>query len=64
MSNTSSAVKRRYNEKTYSRFTADIKKDDFERIESLRGDMSRSAFLLMLVDEWQKNHQEEFSTGT
>ena len=63
MSKTSSAVKRRYNEKAYSRFTADIKKDDFERIESLRGDMSRSAFLLMLVDEWQKRHQEELGTG-
>lgn len=54
MSGTSSAVKRRYNEKTYSRFVADIRKEDFEAIEEARGEMSRAQFLLMLFREHQE----------
>ena len=51
MSTTSSAVKRKYNQKTYKRWTADLKIADFELFEELRGDMSRSEFLKMLVKE-------------
>ena len=60
MGKTSSAVKRRYNEKVYSRFVCDLKKDDFERIENLRqiGEMSRSEFLLMLVDKYCEETRE------
>lgn len=50
MSTTSTAVKRRYNDKTYTRWFCDLRNEDFERIESLRGEMSRAAFLKMLVD--------------
>ena len=46
MSNTSSAVKRKYNQKTYKRWTADLK-----IAEQLRGDMSRAEFLKMLIKE-------------
>lgn len=51
MSKTSSEVKRRYNAKTYSRWTADLRNEDFEAIESLRNDLnlSRAQFLKMLV---------------
>lgn len=49
MGKTSSAVKRRYNAKTYKRFTADIKIDEFEEIEELRGERSRAQFLRDLV---------------
>lgn len=60
MGKTSSAVKRRYNEKVYSRFVCDLKKDDFERIENLRqiGEMSRAEFLLMLVDKYCEETRE------
>ncbi len=54
MGKTSSAVKRKYNEKTYKRFTADLRIEDFERIEELRGDMSRSEFLKFLVGKYEK----------
>lgn len=54
MGKTSSEVKRRYNEKTYSRWTADLKKEEFQKIETLRGDMSRAAFLKMLVENYLK----------
>ena len=59
MSKTSSAVKRKYNEKTYSRFTADLRKEDYEFIESLRGDMSRAAFLKFLVSRYAKELGKE-----
>lgn len=52
MSTTPSAVKRKYNAKTYSRWTADLRKEDFEKIEQLRGDLSRSQFLLKLVEAY------------
>lgn len=59
MSKTSTAVKRKYNEKTYSRFYADIKKEDFEAIEQARGEMSRAQFLLMLFREHQERTEAE-----
>ena len=52
MGATSSEVKRRYNAKTYSRWTADLKNEDFERIEAIRGEMSRAHFLKMLVEKY------------
>ena len=58
MSKTSSEVKRRYNEKTYSRFICDLKKADFERIELLRGEKSRAQFLLMLVEQYESEMEE------
>ena len=50
MSKTSTDVKRRYNEKTYTRWFADLRSEDFQRIEALCGDMSRAQFLKQLVD--------------
>lgn len=50
MGKTSTAVKRRYNEKTYTRWFADLRNEDFEKIEILRGEMSRAKFLKMLVE--------------
>ena len=48
---TSSAVKRKYNAKTYKRWTADIKNDEFDEIEAVRADtgLSRAEFLKKLV---------------
>jgi len=50
---TSSAVKRKYNEKTYKRWTSDIKNEEFDKIEEIRAQsgLSRSEFLKMLVSE-------------
>lgn len=50
---TSSTVKNRYNKKTYSNWTAAIRKADFADIEALREKegLSRSEFLKMLVRE-------------
>ena len=59
MSRTSSAVKRKYNEKTYSRYVADLRKEDYEEIEQARGEMSRAQFLLMLFREHQERHGTE-----
>lgn len=58
MGYTSTAAKRKYNDKTYSRFAVDLRKQDFEEIEKARGEMSRSQFLLMLFRE----HQERMKT--
>ncbi len=58
MSKTSSEVKRRYNAKTYSRWTADLRHEDFEAIEKLRGDLSRAQFLKMLVAMYSKSKTE------
>lgn len=51
---TSSAVKRRYNEKTYSPWHCQIKKAEFEEIETLRKSMglSRPEFLKALVSHY------------
>ena len=54
MGKTSTAVKRKYNDKTYSRWTVDLRNEDFEKIEKLRGDMSRSQFLKMLISLYEK----------
>jgi len=59
MSKTSTEVKRRYNDKTYKRWFADIRIEEFERIEAMRGDMSRSAFLNMLLDAYNGKSEEE-----
>ncbi len=50
---TSSEVKRRYNSKTYKRWTSDIKNEDFDKIEEIREatELSRAEFLKMLVSE-------------
>ena len=57
MGYTSTAVKSKYNSKTYSRFVADIRKEEYEHIEELRGDMSRAAFLKMLVKFYEDNKE-------
>jgi len=51
---TSSAVKRKYNAKTYKRFIADIKIAEFEEIEKLHGEMSRAQFLRELVKTYKE----------
>lgn len=53
MSKTSTAVKRRYNDKTYTRWAVDLRNEDFEKIETMRGDMSRSQFLKMLITHYE-----------
>ena len=58
MSKTSTQVKRRYNEKTYKRWFADIRIEEFEKIEALRGEMSRAAFLKMLLDAYLGKPEE------
>lgn len=50
MSSTSTEVKRRYNEKTYKRWFADLRHEDFEKIEAARGDMSRAQFLKTMFE--------------
>lgn len=54
MSKTSTAVKRKYNEKTYKRWFADLRNEDFEQIEKIREGMSRAEFLKMLVEKYKK----------
>lgn len=57
MSKTSSAVKNRYNAKTYKEFRAMIKIAEFDEIEKLRGETSRAQFLRELVKTYkQANH--------
>lgn len=53
---TSTAVKQRYIDKTYTEYRCKLRNADFDRIDRLRGEMSRSAFLLMLVDEYEQAH--------
>lgn len=50
---TSTAVKRKYNEKTYTRWYADLRNEVFEEVESIREEtgLSRAEFLKMLVKE-------------
>lgn len=57
MSKTSSEVKRRYNAKTYSRWSADLRKEEFDRIETLRGELSRAAFLRLLVERYAQEQE-------
>lgn len=51
MSKTSTQVKAKYNQKTYKRWFCDLRQEDFDYIESLRGDMSRAQFLKELVSK-------------
>ena len=53
MGYTSTAVKRKYNEKTYSQWSLALRKEVFAEIEKLREaeGLSRSEFLKMLVKE-------------
>ena len=53
MGKTSSEVKRRYNAKTYKRWVADLRAEDFDTIETLRGKMSRAQFLKKVVALYQ-----------
>lgn len=50
---TSTAVKRKYNEKTYKRWFVSLKNEDFEVVEQFREQegLSRAEFLKMLVSE-------------
>ncbi len=50
---TSTEVKRRYNEKTYSRWFVSLRNEVFEEIEKIREEtgLSRAEFLKMLVRE-------------
>lgn len=59
MGKTSTDVKRRYNEKTYKRWFADLRIEEFERIESIRGEMSRAQFLHRLVEFYLENTAED-----
>lgn len=55
---TSTAVKRRYNEKTYTRWGVDLRNEVFAEIEHIREEtgLSRAEFLKMLVNEkYRKN---------
>ena len=49
MSKTSTEVKRRYNEKNYTRWVVDLRNEDFEKIETMRGELSRAQFLKKLA---------------
>lgn len=63
MGYTSTSVKARYNAKTYKRWLADLRIEDFEKIENMRlelsklenEDFSRAKFLKTLVDFYLKN---------
>lgn len=59
MGKTSTEVKRRYNEKTYKRWFADLRKEDFERIEVLRGEQSRAEFLKSLIQFYENTQKRE-----
>lgn len=50
---TSTSVKRKYNEKTYTRWYADLRKEVYSKIEKKREEtgLSRAEFLKMLVSE-------------
>lgn len=49
MGKTSTEVKRRYNNKTYTRWAVDLRNEDFKKIEALRGELSRAQFLKKLI---------------
>ena len=54
MSKTSTAAKRRYNDKTYTRWATDLRNEDFKKIEEMRGELSRSQFLKKLIEVYEK----------
>lgn len=55
MGRTSTASKRKYNDKTYKRWVVDLRNEDFEKIERLRGDLSRTQFLKELISNYSKS---------
>ncbi len=57
---TSTAVKRRYNEKHYKRFYADVKIELYDRLEAYRTDegISRAEFLQKAIDTIQHKESE------
>ena len=57
MSHTSTEVKRRYNSKTYKRWSVDLRFEDFDRLEELRGELSRAAFLKKLLEKYTNETQ-------
>ncbi len=57
MGKTSTEVKRRYNAKTYTRWAVDLRNEDFEKIEALRGELSRAQFLKKLIDFYETNKE-------
>ncbi|MDE6181671.1 MAG: hypothetical protein K2F59_00510 [Eubacteriales bacterium] len=61
MGRTSSAVKNRYNKKTYKRFDTLIKPELFERLEAYRNEkgLSRSQFLQLAIDKLEENGVEK-----
>ena len=58
MGKTSTEVKRRYNAKTYTRWAVDLRNEDFEKIEALRGELSRAQFLKLLISNYLKEPEE------
>lgn len=59
MGKTSTEVKRRYNEKTYKRWFADLRHEEFEKAEELRGEQSRAEFLKMLIQFYLDKQKRE-----
>lgn len=59
MGRTSSEVKRRYNSKTYKRWSADLHLEDFSRLEDMRGEMSRAAFLKELLKSYEASQSTD-----
>lgn len=53
MSYTSTAVKMKYINKTYTQWSVRLRNDDFDKIEKIREEtgLSRAEFLKMLVNE-------------
>ncbi len=57
MGKTSTEVKRRYNAKTYTRWAVGLRNEDFEKIEALRGEMSRAQFLKTLIANYKPDEE-------
>lgn len=58
MGKTSTAVKRKYNAKTYTSWRVDLKNDFFSYVEKIREQigLSRPEFLKMLLDYYTSNN--------
>lgn len=54
MSKTSTAVKRKYNAKTYTRLAVDLRNEDFARFEAAKGDLSRAEFIRRLLNLYEE----------
>ena len=59
MGKTSTASKRKYNDKTSQRWFADLRKEDFEAMEEARGELSRAAFLRELLAVYQVSKENK-----